>query len=103
MKKLSDRAKQKYQYEELRRLVIYAADIYHQTTMTKPFSEWEPCDDVVGLLCQLSNTLRGISDSVIDTQAAMGALAEITSKGWMSSDKGNADGSHTFTFEQGEK
>ena len=65
----------KHDERELRELVIYAGGIYHRSTLTKPNPEWRPCDDVQGLLSQLSNCLRGISDSVDDNQRAREVMA----------------------------
>lgn len=66
----------KHDERELRELLIYAGGIYHRSTMTKPNPGWGPCDDVQGMLSQLSNALRGISDSVDDNQKASEAMAE---------------------------
>ncbi len=52
----------KYDERELRQLVVYAAGIYERTSGKPTNSQWEPCKDVSGLLSQLSNILRGISD-----------------------------------------
>jgi hypothetical protein len=52
----------KHDERELRELLIYTGKIYHRLSKTEPLPEWKPCDDVAGLLSQLSNTLRGISD-----------------------------------------
>lgn len=52
----------KHDERELRELLIYTGKIYHRLSKTNPHPQWEPCDDVQGMLSQLSNALRGIND-----------------------------------------
>lgn len=67
-----DKIQHKMDNEHLARLVMYAAEIYAKTTGKKLNKNFGTCDSMEGKLSQMSNILRGFSDSVDAMLAARG-------------------------------